>query len=342
MAAAFEPHAENFANLAQRIPSLNGPLTAFFASDPSDSAIAGYAKNALTSLGFEAATIGTFTASMVMLRAFRGGSADAAAMEAAHAELDAALQAHVGTLDQARNAEPSPPSQPTTTMAMASHQSGDATISGPAFPASTGEPQGGVLMQADTTAKPSVFTFDDDNISHLIETSANDTLALIKHGSWDAAIAAGHVFGGEDHIPWQKLSGDATDGEASTSLDAFTARVRDAYRDQSDEMKGGDVQTDAMNDQSVNQRVTLWNQDPGALLGALQEAGERAGSLRADMDASFAVAQRVMQDAWAMASRIKAGDFTDGARLIGGGLSASQGSHAGRGHGVWLSQQHPQ
>ena len=158
-----------------------------------------------------------------------------------------------------------------------------------------------------------MFTFDDDNISHLIETSANDTLALIKHGSWDAAIAAGHVFGGEDHIPWQKLSGDATDGEASTSLDAFTARVRDAYRDQSDEMKGGDVQTDAMNDQSVNQRVTLWNQDPGALLGALQEAGERAGSLRADMDASFAVAQRVMQDAWAMASRIKAGDFTDGA-----------------------------
>ena len=39
MAAAFEPHAENFANLAQRIPSLNGPLTAFFASDPSDSTI---------------------------------------------------------------------------------------------------------------------------------------------------------------------------------------------------------------------------------------------------------------------------------------------------------------
>jgi hypothetical protein len=306
MAAAFEPHAENFANLAQRIPSLNGPLTAFFASDPSDSAIAGYAKNALTSLGFEAATIGLFTGAMVSLRALRGG--DDAAIEAAHAELDAALQAHVDTLNQARNAaEPSPPPTTTTTMAMESHQSGDATISGPAFPSPTGEQQG--------VSKPRavVFTFDDDSISHLIETSANDTLALIKHGSWDAAIAAGHVFGGEDHIPWQKLSRDATDGEASTSLDAFTARVRDAYRDQSDEMKGGDVQTDAMNDTSVNQRVTLWNQDPGALLGALQEAGERAGSLRADMDASFAVAQRVMQDAWAMASRIKAGDFTDGA-----------------------------
>jgi hypothetical protein len=319
MAAAFEPHAENFANLAQRIPSLNGPLTAFFASDPSDSAIAGYAKNALTSLGFEAATIGLFTGAMVSLRALRGG--DDAAIEAAHAELDAALQAHVESIGQARTPEPSPAtlasSQPTTTMAMESHQSGDATISGPAFPQDVGQ-----AAEAATTANSQlkgeqpravVFTFDDGSINRLIETSANDTLALIKHGSWDAAIAAGHVFGGEDHVPWQKLSGDATDGEASTSLDAFTARVRDAYRDQSDEMKGGDVQTDAMNDTSVNQRVTLWNQDPGALLGALQEAGERAGSLHADMDASFAVAQRVMQDAWAMASRIKAGDFSDGA-----------------------------
>ena len=99
-AASFEPHAQNFASLVQQVPGLNGPLTQFFASSPSDSDTVGYAKNALTSLGLDAAVVGTFMASATMLKALNGG--DAAAISAANADLEAALRDHVASLQQAR------------------------------------------------------------------------------------------------------------------------------------------------------------------------------------------------------------------------------------------------
>jgi hypothetical protein len=136
-------------------------------------------------------------------------------------------------------------------------------------------------------------------------------MALIKCGSWDAAIALdGQTFGGEDKIPWQVLATGAG-GQPSTSMDAFLARVSARYSKLADDLKGGAVQSDAMNLQAVERRVALWNEDPTALMGMLQAAGERAGSLRADMQASYAVAQRCMQDTWTLASRINIGDLSD-------------------------------
>ena len=82
-------------------------------------------------------------------------------------------------------------------------------------------------------------------------------------------------------------------------------------------MKGGDVVGDVRNDQMVQQRVALWNEDPAALIGMLQAAGKNASQLRANMDAAFLVGQRAMQDAYTMAARINAGYLEEfgGSRL---------------------------
>lgn len=359
LTAAFEPHAQNFGNLVELIPGVKGPVTSFFASSPDDSTAVGYFKNAMTSLGFEAATIAVTSGSMALLKALSSG--DKGAIEAAHADLAKTVAKQSQGAEPSTSSSPSSPLQgsasdlspasPTpgnpgeTQTAIEPASSGtsdglktslsETQASNTSGPASSGsEPSATPGVETQVVSSPTAgaeaigatipprfkpFTLDDESIERLITDNTSDTLALIKHGSWDAAVAAGHSFASEDHIPWQKLSGDASDGEAATSLDAFTARVRDATREQADKMKGGDVQTDAMNERSVNQRVNLWNQDPGALLGALQAAGKRAADLRATMDAGFAVAQRAMQDAWTLAARHAAGDYSE----FGGDQAAS-------------------
>lgn len=403
--AAFEAHAGNLANLAEKIPGMNGPVTQFFAASPDDSTAKGYMKNALTSLGIEGAAGALFLGTAAALRAFRGG--DKAAIDAASADLEKALQAHADSLQPSTEAAPSstsapaPPSSPSSSETPSSSpaSSGEvppATTSGgpggnggitgemsfntPDVPgveppkvlppgnenlagarpplaedldrahdvnagvavepqhAPTDEDVSRVISEiqaknaaraggADVRAvssptqgaeaigtklppKPTLATIDDEALSRIVESAATDQAMLIKHGSWDAAIEAGHTFGAEDKIPWQ-MTGGTNEGTAETSLDAFTARVRDTLREQYDTVKGGDVIPDAANERSVTSMANLWNVDPTAFLGMLQRAGKQAPDLRATMEAGFLVAGRSMQDAWTMASRIKMGELSE-------------------------------
>lgn len=361
-AAAFEPHAANLFNIADKVPGLSGPLTNFLASDQGDSTFKGYMKNALSSLGIEGAVVGLVTGTASMVKALRSG--DDAAVTAAQGELQRAVSAqgreaaskwdnlgrpmtpeetaqfHAdidsgrytppdphdtgagagdpgatqrdlverGRLDtELGGAEPSPSSQASPLSSSSPTSSMQDGTSGPAGAGEPGTPAGSSPSASSGTATgPAPVPIDEGALSRAINSAVDDQKALIKHGSWDAAVAAGHTFGGEDHMPWQFTSGENT-GNAETSLDAFTARVRDSFRAQYDDAKGGDVQTDAMNQQAVQARVALWNEDPATLLGALTAAGKRAGDLRADMQATFTIAQRLMQDSWTMASRIKMG-----------------------------------
>ena len=165
-------------------------------------------------------------------------------------------------------------------------------------------------------AKPKLLQLGDEQVTSLISSAQADSQALITHGSWENAVDAGHVFGDGTVIPWQKI---ATEGGApSSAIDAYIARVASILKDKYDAVKGGDVVGDARNSDMVAQRVALWNEDPAALLGMLQAAGKDATQLRANMDAAFMVGQRVMQDAYALASRINAGylDEFGGSRSV--------------------------
>lgn len=508
--AAFEAHSANIANLVAKVPSLDGPVTQFFASSPDDSTAKGYMKNALTSLGIEGVAAGLFTGTAAVLKAWHSG--DQAAIDASHVELEKALGEHVqGLQQQAPGGEPStttstpsatgaPPSSSATSSSPGSplepsassttlgstpggggvtglpptpqgsvrlfHGGEEPTAGGgrwvtqdPSYaanfragtpnslhyvdvpedhPALQGAkawdqvdeqsgtnmvgrynhfeapediaqglkpvPEGGVTgkvsfnapdiqgvepprvlppanenltgarpptaeeldrahdvnagvdvapqhaptdddvsrvisdIQAKNAAraggsdvravssptqgaeaigvgklppKPTLATIDDDALSRIVESAANDQAMLIKHGSWDAAVEAGHTFGSEDKIPWQMIGGEAGASTPETALDAFTARVRDTLSDQYDAMKGGAVISDDANAKAVSQLADLWNLDPAAMLGVLQRAGKAAPQARATMEAGFLVSGRAMQDAWTMASRIKMGELSE-------------------------------
>jgi len=151
---------------------------------------------------------------------------------------------------------------------------------------------------------------DEERFLALLTSAHADQDALMQSGgSWDAAVANGHTFGSEDHIPWQLIgTGTARGGD---EIDAFMARVAETYRNELDAAKGGDVISDQANADAVQGRVALWNQDQSALLGQLRMAGAQAGDLRANMEAGFTVSQKMMQDAWTLSQRIKLGDYSN-------------------------------
>lgn len=210
---------------------------------------------------------------------------------------------------------PSPPG-PSTPSGASPAPSTSATLSATAPSGSSSSPTEVKVVSNPTAGgaparSPSEsFVLDDAAISKLVNDATKDTNAILKHGSWDAAIANGHTFASEDHIPWQVVGGTNT-GQAETSMDAFIARVAEAVRAEADKLKGGDVQTDVMNAKAVATRAKLWNQDPGALMGMLHTAGADAAALRANMHAGLLVGQKAMQTAWQMSARIKAGDYSD-------------------------------
>ena len=364
VAASFEPHAQNFANMASVIPGIGPTLQQYLGSSDSDSTKVGYLKNGLVSLGFDTAMVGLFTASAAVVKAFTTGSKDT--IEAAQADLAKAVQDHQVAQSEpaATGGEPSPTAAtPPSSSTSGQPPSSPLDASGSPVPPSTSgdagaippgsEPSGNAPGQptepgtpapaegaaandnagavptpvaaSDATQQPGQvpaandnaalapgnlqprFTISDDTVAGLIKSSEDDRAALDKWGSWDAAIANGHTFGATEKTPWQFI-GSGT-GEADTPMDALIARVKEAYKDQFDEMKGGEVQTDTMNASAVKNWSKLWGADPTRFLGALRMAGDQASDLRATMEAGYTVGLRILMDSHGLASRISAGEF---------------------------------
>ncbi|RWI46825.1 MAG: hypothetical protein EOQ93_29295 [Mesorhizobium sp.] len=80
-ATAFDPHAERLSNMVQETPLAN-PLNAWLSAKPGDSAALGRVKNALESIGMDAALAGVFIGSTTIFKYLRAGDA-AGAREAA-------------------------------------------------------------------------------------------------------------------------------------------------------------------------------------------------------------------------------------------------------------------
>jgi hypothetical protein len=156
-----------------------------------------------------------------------------------------------------------------------------------------------------TGPKPVV---DDETLTKLIDAVGQDADAMVTASSWNNAVAQGHTFGGGVNIPWQKIVQDG--GQTSTAIQAMTDRVAAALEKDLAKMKGGEVLPDARVNRMIGQRMKLWGEDPAALMGTLQAAGNDAKTMAANMEASYIVAQRSMQDSFTMAARISAGDLT--------------------------------
>ena len=350
--AAFEPHAQNFANMAGSIPGIGPTLEAYLGSHDTDSTFHGYLKNGLVSLGFDAAVVGLFSASAAMVKAFSSGDRDAIA--AAQANLAQAAKDHQAAQEAAQapataggkpSTTSSPPNsplssnsgQPSSLEGLPSGSSGPSGTSAPSSPEGSapaaandnagqlsaaptdqqaitppGEaPAGAVNDNLSLAGRPALqprFEISTDAVSGLIDSVANDRAALDKWGTWENAVANGHVFGTTEKTPWQFI-GDGSGAGPSTSMDALIGRMKEAYLDQWNEMKGGEVQTDAINAEAVGRWEKLWGQDPTTFLGVMSQAGDKAAELRATMEAAYTVGLRILMDSHGLSARIAAGEF---------------------------------
>ncbi len=88
-AVAFDPSGPRLSDLVQKFPALQNPVSEFLASKPGDSAALGRTKNALESIGVDAALAGVFAASVAGFKALRSG--EQAVTDAALKDLSAAV-----------------------------------------------------------------------------------------------------------------------------------------------------------------------------------------------------------------------------------------------------------
>ncbi|MGR9131735.1 hypothetical protein [Rhizobium leguminosarum] len=102
-AIAFDPHEARLSNLIQDTPLAN-PFNAWLAAKPGDSAAMGRLKNAMESLGMDAALIGTFTGGLRIWRYLKEGRKAEASRAVTQLETDMAR--HIAQEQQGANAPP--------------------------------------------------------------------------------------------------------------------------------------------------------------------------------------------------------------------------------------------
>jgi len=110
---AFDPHEERLSNLIQGTPLAN-PFNEWLASKPGDSAAMGRLKNAMESIGMDAALIGTFSGGLRIWKYLKEGNTAAAskAVSALEAEQRAAIEAETGAPNAEIPASPTPEGSP--------------------------------------------------------------------------------------------------------------------------------------------------------------------------------------------------------------------------------------
>ncbi|PSJ59238.1 hypothetical protein [Pseudaminobacter soli (ex Li et al. 2025)] len=309
-AVAFDPHEERLSNLIQGTPLAN-PLNAWLAADPSDSAAEGRVKAALESIGLDAAILGTFMAGTKIWKALRKG--DTAAAERLAAEFETSVAKETEAERSAEQGAVAPPANPDSAGSTSTTPTAEAPQATPLSQAGavdvqvvsnpTEAAQAAGVETPLPSAKPRI-KFSDEDTAAVLSGMEADADAMTKHGGWYQAVEAGHTFGKGDGIPYVKLNSDA-------DVDDFMARVVDAAEERLDSMKGGDVLSDERVTKLVDQRVALFDDDPALLLGQIQKAGKDASHMVAEMEAGYLLSARMFQDTYALANRIRMGDFAE-------------------------------
>lgn len=327
-AVVIDPHEERLSNLVESFPDLQNPITEYLAAKPDDSAAEGRFKNALESIGADFALLGAVKA----IKLLRSGKQEAAQKEIAklanpEGSVIKELEESGGAPSQADNAivpEAAKESHPAPNTA-----DGLSSMETPARVALDGNdgvlPSGPSLTSVNTSVAqheasatkgnytPAVDV-SDESLASILHTTDNDLKAIQTYGSRQAAIEAGHSFNGNAGLPWQKLRSTE---EVATFINnaASTLKVR------MDNVKGGDVLSDAKVREMVEARAELFGEDPAMILGQLAEAGETAGQMAANMEASYLIANRMFTDAYDLATKIRTGDLA----AFGGDMAKATG-----------------
>lgn len=156
------------------------------------------------------------------------------------------------------------------------------------------------------TADPKKFTLSNvaekQDVETVIHSYEQSQAILNKYGTRANALDEG-VMLPDGNLPWQKLNG-------SEGYRAFHDQVASEFRSALDDMKGGPVLRDSMVNDLVEQRVKLFNEDPSEVLGELHAAGNAANRMVADMEASFAIANKAGDDLYQLVRQVKVGNYS--------------------------------
>lgn len=145
--------------------------------------------------------------------------------------------------------------------------------------------------------------FTNRDVAKVMDTFADDMAAVARHGSREAAQAAGYSFT-PTSVPWSKFNG--TDDLRSFIDSVGSAKTEDLAR-----IKGGDVLSDARLMDQVRQQAIIFGEDPAIVLGNLARAGKEAPAMVSTMMAGKAVTMKIMDDAYQLSRLIQTGAAGD-------------------------------
>jgi hypothetical protein len=150
---------------------------------------------------------------------------------------------------------------------------------------------------------PEVKPLTTKEAAEIYNGALQDSDALARYGSRQAAIAAGYTFAKAD-LPWQMWSGSTPD-----ELNAFVARVAETREAEFIKAKGGATQSDAMVNRMVAQRAELWGESPEVVLGQLQTAAGGATKMAAHAETATVLGLKAMDEADQVVRKIRMGNL---------------------------------
>ncbi|QND25794.1 hypothetical protein HB773_04585 [Sinorhizobium meliloti] len=287
-----DPHEERLSDIIEEFPTLQNPVTEYLAADPDDSAAEGRFKNAIESIGVDFALLGA----VKVVKLLRAGRQDEAGKEIKKLEAGQKVPPeavpNATRLDAARGRMMEEPVIEDAPAKLSDELPGKVTDD---------VIQGTSEQKAAQHAPPAI---SDDAIAAILKGSADDDAALRKFGSREAATDAGQIMARTDSLPWQKLRG-------TEEVLAFTARAARVLKSQMDAAKGGDILSDARVSTMVQSRAELFGDDPLLVMGQLAEAGEAASGMVANMEASYLLANRMFQETYDAAFRLRNGTLDE-------------------------------
>lgn len=312
-----DPHEERLSNLLVQYEPLRNPVTEYLAAGPNDSATEGRLKNALEGIGMDLAMVGIFELGLKAIKSMRAGDeagaqqalkqaeelqtkfdADRAAREAIEGtpanELDEAFPARAPSDDMAR---------PT-----AERQVADVEVAPQARPeAGTIEPVKSEAAAVPMRPKDQGYTptveVPETSVKTIVTTARQDAEAAARFGSREAAVSAGAIARGVD-LPWQKIN-------STDDVEALVASTTREIQSQMDAAKGGSVLTDAKVHQMIQSAARHWGADPSVVMGEIVKSGERSTHMVADLEASFIISQKLFEDSYTLATKIRTGMLDD-------------------------------
>ncbi|MBJ6722985.1 hypothetical protein I2750_22765, partial [Bacillus sp. PR5] len=330
-AVVLDPHEERLSNLVETFPDLQNPVTEYLAAKPDDSAAEGRFKNALESIGADFALMGAVKA-IKFLRAGDQVAADKEIAKLANPEGSAikGVEEPGGVSSHADKAiVPEAIKETHSAPNVGSVNDGLSSVEMPAgvapnrgdglLPSGQSSPSADVFgAQHEASATKGNYTptveVSEDALASILQTTDNDLKAIQTYGSRNAAIEAGHSFTGNADLPWQKL-------RSSEEVATFVENAASVLKNQMDNVKGGDVLSDAKVRHMVESRAELFGEDPAMILGQLAEAGQNASHMTANMEASYLIANRMFTDAYDLATKIRMGDLA----AFGGDMTKATG-----------------